>query len=209
MPIVYADRGPHGDLEIFIRWPDGTVVNLTNHPSADAYPSFSLIHRRIVFASNRDGPTHIFSMNADGSDVRRLTDSPFGDTLPSWSPQGTQIAYQSLLEEGNWEIYVMHVDGSNKRNLTQNPAIDISPSWSPDGRRIAFETNRDGDFEIYVMNANGSQPTNLTQSPDSYDITPLWQEDGRIVFRSDRGQARGEYRSYIMNADGSDVALLP
>jgi Tol biopolymer transport system component len=164
---------------------------------------------QIAFASNRDGPTHIFRMGIDGSQLTRLTESAAGDTLPSWSPDGTSILYMSLLPNHNWEVFVMAPDGAQKTNLTENPAIDTSASWSPDGTHIVFETDRDGDFEIYVMGADGLGPTNLTQNPAAYDISPVWTEDGsQIVFRSDRDGQRFEYRSYVMNADGSDVTPL-
>jgi TolB protein len=160
---------------------------------------------RIVFASNRDGPARIFVMNIDGSELARLTDSAAGDTLPAWSPDGTQILYQTLLSDHNWEIYVMNPDGSGQTNLTNNPAIDASAAWSPDGTRIAFETDRDGNFEIYVMDANGVEQVNLTDNPAN-DIAPAWSPDGKqIIFRSDREGERFEYRRYRMNADGSNV----
>lgn len=205
-PTVFSDWGDEGNLEIFVQHADGSVTNVTNHPSADAYPSLSPDGTRIVFASNRDGPTHIFVMNVDGSELTRLTDSAVGDTHPAWSPDGMRILYSTLLPNHNWEIYVMNADGSEQTNLTDNPAIDVSPAWSPDGTRIAFETNRDGDFEIYVMNTDGSEQTNLTNNPTAYDIAPVWSPDStQIIFRSDRGVERFEYRTFVMNADGSNV----
>ena len=206
--IVFVDW-EMGNLEIFVENADGSVINLTNHPSADAYPSLSPDGTRIVFASNRDGPAHVFVMNVDGSGLARLTNSASGDTMPGWSPDGTRIVYQTLLPNHNWEIYVMNADGSGQTNLTNNPAIDTSPAWSPDGTRIVFETNHDGDFEIYVMDADGSGQTNLTNNPAAYDIAPAWSPDGRqIIFRSDRDGDRFEYKPYVMNADGSQVTPL-
>jgi hypothetical protein len=208
-PIVFSDWSDEGNLDIFVQNPDGSVTNLTDHPSADAYPSLSPDGTRIVFASDRDGPTRLFVMHVDGSELTRLTDSAAGDTLPAWSPEGTQIVYQTLLPDHNWEIYVMGPDGSGQTNLTNDPAIDVSPAWSPDGTRIAFETNRDGDFEIYVMNADGSEQTNLTNKPAAYDIAPVWSPDGRqIIFRSDRDGERFEYKSYSMSNDGFNVVPL-
>jgi LysM repeat protein len=148
-----------GNSEIYVEYADGAVVNVTNHPGGDAYPDLSPDGKRIVFASNRDGESHIFVMNVDGSGVTRLTDSVSGDTLPVWSPDGTRIAFQSL-RDGNWEIYGMMADGSGQTNLTNHPARDLSPAWSPDGSQIYFETDRDGNlYDPYVMNADGSGQT--------------------------------------------------
>jgi hypothetical protein len=66
----------------------------------------------------------------DGSDVRRLTDSPGLDEGPVWSPDGTKIAFCSA-RDGQQEIYVMNADGSDQRRLTSNPSRDESPDWQP------------------------------------------------------------------------------
>ena len=154
---VYASREPVGATEIFVEYSDGTVVNVTDHPAEDGYPDLSPDGKKIAFASTRGGgPSHIFVMNVDGSEVTQLTDAPSGDTWPAWSPSGARIAFQSL-RDGNWEIYVMNADGSAQTNLTNHPGRDLEPSWSPDGMQIYFKTDRDGNlYDDYVMNTDGS-----------------------------------------------------
>ena len=96
-------------------------------------------------------------MDADGSNLRRLTHSSGNDLLPDWSPDGTQIAFMSD-RDGDWDIFVMDADGSNLRRLTNNSGNDLFPNWSPDGRKIVFESDRDGDWDnqdIYVMDLLG------------------------------------------------------
>ena len=126
---------------------------------------------RIAFASNRDGNYEIYVMDADGANLQRLTNNPHGDSSPSWSPDGKQIAFTSK-RDGHVingiptdEIYVMDTDGGNPQNLTNNPHADYYPSWSPDGKQIAFASDRDGNFEIYVIDADGGNPQNLTNNP--------------------------------------------
>jgi len=82
-------------------------------------------------------------MNVDGSDQRRLTETDAGESFPAWSPDGTEISFDSD-RDGNWEIYVMASDGSDLRRLTNDPADDWITSWSPDGSQIVFESKRDG-----------------------------------------------------------------
>ena len=165
-------------------------------------PSSPDVNGPIAFVSDRDGNDEIYVRNADGSDIRRLTDDPALDGHPAWSPDGRRISFDSNRDD-NFEIYAMNADGSSLTRLTENSARDFGPAWSPDGRQIAFASDRDGDgdFEIYVMNADGSGTRPLTDHPDT-DFEPAWSPDGsRIVFVSDRD---GDFEIHVMNADGSD-----
>jgi hypothetical protein len=150
-------------------------------------------------------------MNADGSDQVNLSNSAGSDRRPSWSPDGSKIAFTSS-RDGNFETYVMNADGTDQVNLSNNPAFDVDPMWSPDGTRIVFESNRDATStvfylaEIYVMNADGTGVIRLTDDPGS-DWSPAWSPDGsKIAFTSSRDGVSNEI--YVMNADGSDVTRL-
>ena len=169
---------------------------------------------QIVFSMNDD----IYVMDTDGTNVRRLTYHPTTDSVPSWSPDGRQIAFTShrnnVSGAYNTEVYVMDSDGTNIRRLTHHLGVDAPASWSPDGKQIAFVSERDGNFEIYVMTPDGANLRNLTQHP-SIDTAPSWSPDGRqIVFASNRRRFFEEFGHfsgtdlYVMNADGSDVRRL-
>jgi TolB protein len=102
-------------------------------------------------------------MNADGSGQTQLT---FGlsvdDTDPSWSSDGTRIAFESN-RDGDIEIWVMNADGSGARNLTNNPSYEVDPSWMNGAERIVFGSYRTGNGEIFIMNSDGSGvPQQLT-----------------------------------------------
>jgi WD40 repeat protein/bifunctional DNA primase/polymerase-like protein len=95
---------------------------------------------------------------------------------PTWSPDGTKIAFSSERPFGSFEIFTMNADGSNEQRLTNDPFLDVSPSWSPDGTKIAFETDRDEPNHprhIYVMNADGSDQHNISTNPFG-DLQPDW-----------------------------------
>ena len=94
-----------------------------------------------------------YTLYTDGQSQTRLTDSDGFNTSPSWSPDGSRLAFVSD-RDGDFEIYVMDVDGQNQTRLTDSDGFNTSPSWSPDGSRLAFVSDRDGDFEIYVMGAD-------------------------------------------------------
>ena len=78
--------------------------------------------------SNRDGNYEIYVMNPDGSTPTRLTNISADDINPAWSPDSSEIAFQSD-RDGNYEIYVMNADGAEQANLTRNPASDGDPAW--------------------------------------------------------------------------------
>jgi TolB protein len=95
---------------------------------------------------NEPGVNNLYLMNADGSNVTRLTSGSEIDYTPAWSPDGTKIAYRSH-QDGAGEIYVINADGSNPVNLTNDLAEDWAPAV-PDGSLIAFQTDRNGNWEI-------------------------------------------------------------
>ena len=73
---------------------------------------------QIAFVSDRDGNDEIYVMDANGEELRKLTNNRFTDGQPSWSPDGKQIAFESDRER-NYEIYVMDIDGDNPRKSHQ------------------------------------------------------------------------------------------
>ena len=81
---------------------------------------------QIAFVSDRDGNREIYVMDADGGNLRRLTDNPVDDWYPSWSPDGKRIAFVSE-RDGNLQIYVMDTDGGNPRNLSNNRQNNRQP----------------------------------------------------------------------------------
>lgn len=176
-----------------------------NHVQLDRRPTWSPDGQRIAFESPRDtGLPDIYVMDADGSNIVRLTNHPEADGFPAWSPDGSRIAFASQ-RTGDWEIFVMNADGSGEAQLTFNPGIqDQHPTWSPDGSRIAYTANgglNRGEWDIYTIPAGGGSPTNLTNHP-SDDQSPDWGPNGRIAFKSLRD---GRWQIYTMNGDGSDV----
>lgn len=179
---------------------------LTHNRADDGGPTWSPTHAQLAFTSRRDGNDEIYLVSVTaglpGSGSSRqtnLTNHPANDWGPTWSPDGTKIAFASN-RDGPDEIYVMSTDGSDQTRLTHNSAQDGSATWSPDGTRIAFHSDRDNNFDIYVMEADGWGQSRLTRDPAD-DGGPAWSPDGRsIAFISNRD---GNFEIYVMNSDGS------
>ncbi len=155
----------------------------------------------LAFVSYENGGMQIFTINPDGTSLRRLTSLPGQNETPVWSPDGRQMAFINTRDHDT-QISTMNADGSAPRRLTESPGSNTFPAWSPDGRRIVFVSDRDGSGpQIFVMTPNGSGQTQLTAPPGTSTV-PAWSPDGRrIAFVSTRDQGLPEL--YVMNADGT------
>jgi TolB protein len=183
--------------EIYLMDIDGqNKTRLTENEFRDNQPRWSPDGTQIVFVSNRDDPdcatlcdTNIYVMNADGSDIRRITAHPAQDRDPDWSPDGTLITFASD-RFGTLGIFVMDTDGGNSRPVIPTDEFsDWYPRWSPDGRSIAYLSDR----TMRQTNTSGADSPNillieLDGSSESVQITnhtipkfrsPSWSPDGR------------------------------
>jgi Tol biopolymer transport system component len=169
---------------------------------------------KIAFTSARawgagGAMTELFTMNADGSDIRQIT-GPAGPLAvtgqkadPTWSPDGTRVAFS---QQGggalDGDIYVVTLGAGDPVNLTHHPGSDREPAWSPNGELIAFGSGRDGRSDIWVMAPDGSSTRNLTDDRE-YDSSPVWSPNGRqIVFLREGGNL------HVMDADGANIQQL-
>lgn len=145
-------------------------------------------------------------MNADGSNIRNITDTTTEDFRPQWSPNGKKIVFYSTRDGGDRDIIVMNADGSKVRQLTKNDVFrDFLPRWSPNGEQIVFDSNRDGKRNIYLMDVNSKKVKQLTSHPKA-DIHPAWSPNGKeILFSSNRS---GSFKTYVMSSEGEDVRKI-
>jgi TolB protein len=152
---------------------------LTNNTRIDFSPAWSPDGKKIAFSSQpKLGLSEIksiFIMNADGSNLMKLTQNDNWSALyPTWSPDGSQIAFVSDKDAPfkEFELYVMNLDGSNITRITDNLSIVIQPDWSHNGDTIAFTSMKDGDKQIYTVNADGSDLLQITSSVNGDNFDP-------------------------------------
>ena len=202
---------PEGDYELFVMGADGShPVQLTFNGLDDERPAWSPDGSRIAFSRDFDPilgqvDRDLFTMNADGSDQRNLTNSPIvTDQEANWSANGRAIVFVSDRDD-DMEVFTMRPNGSNVRQLTFNDAEEFSPNWSPDSRMVTFTSDQDGAFSIFTIRADGTRQRNLTDNAG--DGWPVWAPDGRkIVFTSFRDvtdEDPDNTEIYTMHADGS------
>lgn len=173
---IYDDFG-HRDIG-GVSLGGGEIVQLTDHPGDDTMPSWSPDGKTISFVSNRDGlgTAHIYLMDWDGENQRRLTENDMIEIEPAWSPDGSRIAFTVVDENEDSNIYIIDTDGTNLYQLTNGEnSYNEHPVWSPDGKMIAFWSNRTGNFEIFAVRTDGSGLVNLTNNPAD-DENPTWSK---------------------------------
>jgi TolB protein len=206
--IAYAITPPDGNAEIFLMNADGSgKTKLTDQPGRPYGPAFSPDATKVAFYNHlTDQAWSLYLMNADGTNIQRLTNSQNTlDWAPDWSPDGQKIVFARSVSSPAWrsELWLINPDGSDLHRL--GDVEGQGPHWSPDGSKIAYFNYVDGGGDIWIMNADGADPVKLTDNP-SEDWWPQFSPDGgTIAFQSKRD---GNFEIYVMNSDGGDPIRL-
>lgn len=205
-----------GDAEIYVMNADGSdLVQLTKNAVEDTGPAWSPDGTRIVYSSQRDPVTgsqgsdsDIYVINADGSNQKQLTDNESDDYCPSWSPDGSQVAFSSSSVsfdngENSHGVYISSAEGIEEYLLADtSPNVPCS-HWSPNGSKILLEIRDWRQSNIAVINADNGNLEVLTTFGADY---PSWSPDGNwVTFSSDRD---GEDDIFIMDVHGSEPVNL-
>ncbi len=233
--VEYEDENglPKFGQDIFTANSDGTdEVNLTDNGAAlDIDPAWSPDGTRIAFASNRDGNFDLYTMAADGTDVQQVTFTYgieyqggsvdyFTSWEPSWSPDGTQLAYSGYrVNPFTDEIYVTAI-GQTEETYTERLVTDPSdfqnaaqPDWSPVGNVLLYTQYFDYyTTDVWRIGVDGTGAANLTAG-FARDLNPAWSPDAaRIAFISDREHSDPFHLDatdvYVMQADGTGVVRV-
>jgi Tol biopolymer transport system component len=160
------------------------------------------------------GPStvEVFTMEPDGAGQRSITQGVKSTRAPSFSPDGTKIAF-----ERDSDIWVMNPDGSKARAVVDDPGnghpIDKSPSFSPDGEKIVFSRDTNDNLstqdEIFTVDLDTGKLTNLTQNGIDFDEHPTYSPDGsKIAWIRDENGGAAPDEIFVMDADGDNQQNL-
>ncbi len=184
--------------ELAVWSPDGTQIAFISGRNIDLSPTV-----------NPNGQENIFLMDADGGNLQALTQITVNSgeaSWPQWSPDGTQLVFQSNRSLGpnqngtpemERNIWVMQADGSNQLALTEDTGgvFNREPQWSPDGSLIAFRSTQDpvnpnpsgpgiNGSNIWAVTPNGSQaafPLTALSTAGNFSDAPYWAPDASVV----------------------------
>ncbi len=186
-----------GNFELYVMNADrSNQTRLTTHAGADTVPSFTADGSQIEFIRETSGTSEIFIMDADGSDQHALGN--FTGSYPSWSPDGTKLAYAAFTPGTDYDIWVSDPDGSNAVDISELAGFESFPHWSADGTTVVFNSAAgvqsapaDGSAGPVQFSFGGINPPLPIFAPDGTAIAYGMSD---IVWR--------------LNADGTGMKLV-
>ena len=204
--LVTKFPGGGGDIYAFDPATPTAMNQLTSGPNVEIGATYSFDGTQIAYVAAAEGGTQkIFLMDADGQNARVVTGSPDRESSPKFSPDGSQIVYES-----NQNIWIVNADGSNPTQLTFGEAAEDRPAISPDGRMIAYQSTTGRNSDIYVMSLDGSDQRTLVAT-EAHETFPAWFSDGGLAYLSAQTTGRDRTRQ-VMRTDldaGEPVAVSP
>jgi len=179
--LVYvSNRSGNDDIWRLQRFPDRRVDLTSASPGPDLDPAPSPDGKRLAYASAPTASSpefDIYVLTLATMEVQQLTEDGAGNRRPSWSPDGTRIAFDRAGSGGS-DIWVMNADGSAAHPVVATSADEFGASYTPSPidkkARFAYVTNDNGNYEIWAANDNGSNAIDLSQSPGGDDLAPFW-----------------------------------
>jgi Tol biopolymer transport system component len=215
-------QGLHAPRETHL----SNVRQLTTEQAAEAY--FSFDDKKIIFQSRRS-PYQCdqqYIMNADGTDLRLLSNGLGQTTCGHFFPDGSRVIYSSTHAAGEscpepvppgaiwkfWEgfdVYSAKPDGSDLKRLTFTAGYDAEDTMSPDGTRIVFTSVRNGNPDIYVMDPDGANVQQLTY--DIGDNGGAWfsHDNEKIVYRCFHPRGAEQIRAWRESFARKELGRFP
>ena len=142
----------------------------------------------------------VFSIAPDGTGKADLSRNANPDSAPSWSADGTSLAFTRPGKGGGEDVFVMNAAGKGQRNLTRSSPDDANPDWAPDGSKVAYDV---AGAQIFASNADGTAMQRLIPG----GFAPSWAPTGlQIAYTQNVEPSNSEI--FVANADGSGARNL-
>ncbi len=209
------DNGNGGLFIELVSTSDNAKTNYTitanNNPRRPAHKVADLIYEKItrekgafdtrlayVTVINSTSSNRVFKLlvsDSDGHGEQEILSSRKPILSPSWSPDGSKLAYVSF-ERDSSGIYVQDIFTGEKKLISARDGSNSSPAWSPDGSQLAMSLSFSGNAEIYVINVSSGALKQVTNS-SAIDTEPVWNGTNSIIFTSNRGGKPQLYRKSV------------
>ncbi len=202
----------NGSLKLY--WVDRANLSALRRAASDTTlatdPAISPDGSRVAFVSTRDGNPEIYVMDADGTNLTRVTNDPQPDGRPVFTPDGAGLVFQSqrtVAGKQFLEIYTAALDGTGLKALTTD-SLNQTPTVSPDGGTIAYASTRNKNSDIWLMSRDGGNQRNFTKSPQQNEMEPHFLRDGSLVYLVERRVENRNVRQ-VMKANLATGATTP
>ncbi len=190
-----------------IEIPSGKRSVVAHSPGINMAGAVSPSGGEMLMVLSKDGNPEVYSKAFGSGQLIRLTRTPrAGEASPTWSPDGSQIAYVSdMAGAGSPQLYVMDRSGTSRR-LTSRGKENVDPDWGANNL-IAFSSRRSGLYSIYIINPATMEEKQVSPSDGNYE-DPSWASDGRHLVCTKR--EGGGTRIYLLDTMGdAPVCLTP
>jgi TolB protein len=156
----------------------GKPVQLYSYPgSTQASPTFNADGSKIAFASDKDGGVRIYVIPSTAGNKRAqaamITKQNRENSCPSWSPDGTKLAYSAKTGNSTRQIWIYDCATQEERQLTSGPGNKENPCWAPDSHHIVFNSTGEDSSELYVVNLSQPEAVRITKGPGKKHY-PTW-----------------------------------
>jgi Tol biopolymer transport system component/DNA-binding winged helix-turn-helix (wHTH) protein len=191
-----------------VQWTSSLLIAPTENPTAAVQVTQGTIDRQdgnlgvsitpdgqLVYVSMLSGKNDLWSINANGSSLRQLTDGPHKDTFPAVTPDGRYIVFDST-RDGAHNIWRVDADGRNPTRLTRG-RLDVEPVCTTDSKWVIYVGNDDGNPQLRKVSMEGGEPVVLT---DEFAQHPTVSPDGKVI---------AYYFMDKQQRDRREIVLLP
>jgi S1-C subfamily serine protease len=177
--------------------------------------SWSPDGRTIVYdVWSEDGDSaNIYTVDVATGETRSLTDNPYYNFSPQYSPDGKKIAFVKSFPGANpgvlnIEIFVMNADGSNEIRVTEDDYwYDWDPNWTPDSQKIIYDSERNAYYGLFTVNPDGTDLEHFLTPNDKSLRFPDFSPDGSQVVAADWSFST-DWEIAVMNADGTGLVRI-